>query len=75
MPHPLYNKQPYMEYIVDMPDMEHILYMPEKIYDNMPRKHTMYCGIPWFLTQDVGDMFGKYITDDIFLGEMWRKVE
>lgn len=41
----------------------------------MPRKHTMYCGIPWFLTQDVVGMFRKYITDDIFLGIMWRKVE
>jgi len=40
-----------------------------------PEKYHMACGIPWFLTQDIGDMFGKYITDDIFLGEMWRKVE
>ena len=28
-----------------------------------------------FLTQDVVDMFEKYITDDIFLGLEWRKVE
>ena len=40
-----------------------------------PEKYHMACGIPWFLTQDIVDMFGKYITDDIFLGEMWRKVE
>ena len=40
-----------------------------------PEKYHMACGIPWFLTQDIGDMFGKYITDDIFLGDLWSKRE